>query len=127
MFELSFQSVSNLSSFEINMQSISQELQFQLFSLNFLEKGHLHQFHEKSNFELGFFSKSSFFNFSGNGFEAFVTSGGTLVVAVAYKKEFLAVPLEDGPIDDELWHCIDICHSAAKRRKYSCLFKLTQI
>ena len=25
------------------------------------------------------------------------------------------VPLEDGPLDDELWHCIDVCHSAAKR------------
>ena len=69
----------------------------------------------------------SIYSAGGNGFEAFVTSGGTLVVAVAYKKEFLAVPLEDGPIDDELWHCIDICHSAAKRRKYSCLFSLRQI
>ena len=57
----------------------------------------------------------SFYTNSGNGFEAFVTSGGTLVVAAAHKKEFLAVPLEDGPLDDELWHCIDVCHSAAKR------------
>ena len=44
-----------------------------------------------------------------------MTSGGTLVIAVAHKKEFLAVPLENGPLDDELWHCLDICHSAAKR------------
>lgn len=57
----------------------------------------------------------SFYTTSGHGFEAFVTSGGTFVVAVAHKKEFLAVPLEDGPLDDELWHCIDVCHSAAKR------------
>ena len=57
----------------------------------------------------------SFYTSGGNGFEAFVTSGGTFVVAVAYKKEFLAVPLEDGPLDDELWHCIDVCHAAAKR------------
>ena len=57
----------------------------------------------------------SFYTSNGNGFEGFVTSGGTFVVAVAYKKEFLAVPLEDGPLDDELWHCIDVCHSAAKR------------
>ena len=28
---------------------------------------------------------------------------------------FKTVPLEDGPLDDELWHCIDVCHSAAKR------------
>ena len=58
---------------------------------------------------------SSFYTSNGNGFEAFVTSGGTLVIAVAHKKEFLAVPLENGPLDDELWHCLDICHSAAKR------------
>ncbi len=57
----------------------------------------------------------SFYSTSGQGFEAFVTSGGTFVVAVAYKKEFLAVPLEDGPLDDELWHCVDVCHTAAKR------------
>ena len=57
----------------------------------------------------------SFYSSNGCGFEAFVTSGGTFVVAVAHKKEFLAVPLEDGPLDDELWHCIDVCHSAAKR------------
>lgn len=58
----------------------------------------------------------SFYTSGGNGFEAFVTSSGMFVVAVAHKKEFLAVPLEDDvPIDDEQWHCIDVCHAAAKR------------
>ena len=32
----------------------------------------------------------SFYSSSGCGFEAFVTSGGTFVVAAAHKKEFLA-------------------------------------
>ena len=57
----------------------------------------------------------SFYTANGNGFEAFFTSSGVLVVAVASKKEFLAVPLEDHPLDDERWHCLQICHSAGKR------------
>ena len=42
---------------------------------------------------------------------AFVTTDGVLVVAVAFKKEYLAVPLEDFPLNDEKWHSIEIVHS----------------
>lgn len=57
----------------------------------------------------------SFYTANGNGFEAFFTSAGVLVVAVASKKEFLAVPLDDHPLNDERWHCIEISHSSGKR------------
>jgi len=36
----------------------------------------------------------SIYSAAGNGFEAFVTDDGTLTVATASKKEFLAVPLQ---------------------------------
>ena len=40
-----------------------------------------------------------------------MTTDGVLVVAVAFKKEYLAVPLEDFPLNDEKWHSIEIVHS----------------
>ena len=57
----------------------------------------------------------SFYTASGNGFEAFITAKGVLIVAVANKKEFLAVPLDDFPLRDEKWHSLQIVHSTAKR------------
>lgn len=59
----------------------------------------------------------SFYTASGNGFEAFFTTEGTLVVAVANKKEYLAVPLTEHPVmlNDGRWHCVEICHAAGKR------------
>jgi hypothetical protein len=57
----------------------------------------------------------SLYTSSGNGFEAFVTSRGVLVAAVACKKEFLAVPLNDHPINDERWHSVSISYAAARR------------
>lgn len=56
----------------------------------------------------------SFYTTNGNGFEAFFSSEGILVAAVAHKKEFLAVPLEGFPLNDERWHCIEICHAHGK-------------
>ena len=66
-------------------------------------------------FELCCTTLNSFYTANGNGFEAFFTSGGVLVVAVASKKEFLAVPLDDHPLNDERWHCLEISHSSGKR------------
>ncbi len=57
----------------------------------------------------------SFYTSGGNGFEAFITADGVLVAAVAHKKEFLAVPLVDHPLNDERWHCVGISHAAGKR------------
>ena len=57
----------------------------------------------------------SIYSAGGNGFEAFVTMDGVLVTAVAFKKEYLAVPLEEFPLNDEKWHSVDIVHSSAKR------------
>ncbi len=34
---------------------------------------------------------------------------------MAHKKEFLAVPLTDHPLDDERWHCVGISHAVGKR------------
>eukprot|EP00095_Tigriopus_kingsejongensis_P009861 snap_masked-scaffold853_size88743-processed-gene-0.4 protein:Tk09861 transcript:snap_masked-scaffold853_size88743-processed-gene-0.4-mRNA-1 annotation:"neurobeachin-like protein 1 isoform x3" len=56
----------------------------------------------------------SFYTTAGNGFEAFFTSEGVLVAAVAHKKEFLAVPLQDFALNDERWHCVQICHAHGK-------------
>eukprot|EP00090_Calanus_glacialis_P023550 TRINITY_DN363_c0_g1_i1.p1 TRINITY_DN363_c0_g1~~TRINITY_DN363_c0_g1_i1.p1 ORF type:complete len:2732 (-),score=430.45 TRINITY_DN363_c0_g1_i1:184-7587(-) len=56
-----------------------------------------------------------FYTNSGTGLEAFFIPNGTLVVATAYKKEFLATKLEDCPILDEQWHSITICQAAGKR------------
>nr|XP_037273796.1 LOW QUALITY PROTEIN: neurobeachin-like protein 1 [Rhipicephalus microplus] len=47
--------------------------------------------------------------------ESFFTAQGKLVVAVATKKEYYAVPVEGVTLDDETWHSVDICHTAARR------------
>ena len=47
--------------------------------------------------------------------EAFITPKSILTIAVANKKEFLAVPLEDFPLRDEKWHSLQVIHSTAKR------------
>ena len=57
----------------------------------------------------------SFYTESGSGFEAFITPKSILTVAVANKKEFLAVPLEDFPLRDEKWHSLQVIHLTAKR------------
>jgi len=58
----------------------------------------------------------SLYTSGGNGFEAFISNEGLLVVAVAHKKEFLAVPLiGHHPLNDEHWHCVSISHAAARR------------
>ena len=57
----------------------------------------------------------SFYTTSGNGFEAFITPKCILTIAVANKKEFLAVPLDDFPLRDEKWHSLQVIHSPAKR------------
>ena len=57
----------------------------------------------------------SFYTTSGNGFEAFITQKCILTIAVANKKEFLAVPLDDFPLLDEKWHSLQVIHSTAKR------------
>ena len=54
----------------------------------------------------------SIYSSAGNGFEAFITVDGTLTVATASKKEFLAVPLlisEGTPsLSDGQWHCVQV-------------------
>ena len=54
----------------------------------------------------------SIYSSAGNGFEAFITEDGTLTVATASKKEFLAVPLlisEGAPsLSDGQWHCVQV-------------------
>lgn len=57
----------------------------------------------------------SMYTGNGNGLEAFFTSDGILVVSVANKKEFLAVPLNEYPLNDQRWHCVQISHTAGKR------------
>lgn len=49
---------------------------------------------------------------SGSAIEAFLTSQGEIVVAVASKKEHLAVVGDR--IDDEAWHCLDVCYNPAR-------------
>ena len=63
----------------------------------------------------------SIYSSAGNGFEAFITEDGTLTIATASKKEFLAVPLNVNgngaamTLDDGHWHCIQVSHSTGKR------------
>lgn len=45
----------------------------------------------------------SFFTPGGTGFEAFISSAGTLVVAVCTKKEYVTVMLPDYCFCDSLW------------------------
>ena len=57
----------------------------------------------------------TFYTASGSGLEAFCQVDGTLVVAVAYKKEFLAVKVEGGGLADGQWHSVTVSQAAAKR------------
>ena len=57
----------------------------------------------------------SFYTNSGVGLEAFFVPDGSLVVATAYKKDFLATKVEDVPINDEEWHSVTICQAGGKR------------
>ncbi|XP_037563359.1 neurobeachin-like protein 1 isoform X2 [Dermacentor silvarum] len=47
--------------------------------------------------------------------ESFFTAQGKLVVAVATKKDYYAVPVEGITLDDETWHSVDVCHTPARR------------
>ncbi|XP_076871278.1 neurobeachin-like protein 1 isoform X2 [Brachyhypopomus gauderio] len=57
----------------------------------------------------------SFFTPGGTGFEAFISSGGALVVAVCSKKEYVTVTLPDYSFCDSLWHYIGVVHVPGKR------------
>uniref|UniRef100_A0A671YZK5 Neurobeachin-like protein 2 n=1 Tax=Sparus aurata TaxID=8175 RepID=A0A671YZK5_SPAAU len=57
----------------------------------------------------------SFFTPGGTGFEAFISSAGTLVVAVCTKKEYVTVMLPDYCFCDSLWHSIGVVHVPGKR------------
>uniref|UniRef100_A0A8C5N2A9 Neurobeachin like 1 n=1 Tax=Leptobrachium leishanense TaxID=445787 RepID=A0A8C5N2A9_9ANUR len=57
----------------------------------------------------------SFFTDNGTGFEAFITSSGSLVVAICTKKEYATVTLSDHCFCDSLWHSIAIVHVPGKR------------
>ena len=57
----------------------------------------------------------AFYTASGTGLEAFCQADGCLVVAAAFKKEFLATKVEDTGLSDGQWHSITVCQSAAKR------------
>ncbi|XP_067686159.1 neurobeachin-like protein 1 [Haliotis asinina] len=51
----------------------------------------------------------------GNGFEAFFTPDGLLVVAVYNKKEYSSVLVPECPLRDGQWHCVDIVHTSSRR------------
>ena len=52
---------------------------------------------------------------SGEGFEAFFTTSGVLVVATIIKKKYSSVATgDDDAINDCLWHCVSVSHSCAK-------------
>jgi len=51
---------------------------------------------------------------SGNGIEMFFLPNGQLAVAIITKKEFLVATVPDHRIQDGFWHCVDICHMAAR-------------
>ncbi|MEQ2183621.1 hypothetical protein GOODEAATRI_000020, partial [Goodea atripinnis] len=57
----------------------------------------------------------SFFTPGGTGFEAFISSGGVMVVAVCTKKEYVTVMLPDYCFCDSLWHSIGVVHVPGKR------------
>ena len=57
----------------------------------------------------------SLYTNSGHGLEAFFTLDGSLVVATACKKDFLATRVEDFPVSDDHWHSLTICQAAGKR------------
>jgi hypothetical protein len=50
----------------------------------------------------------------GTGLEAFFRPDGTLIVGINTKKEFLSASLMDFLFLDGQWHCLDICHVAAR-------------
>eukprot|EP00794_Sanderia_malayensis_P017323 gene17323-19056_t len=52
-----------------------------------------------------------FLNSHGEGFEAFFTENGILVVAVCTKKEYLSTSIVDLPFDDQEWHSVAIVHT----------------
>ena len=51
---------------------------------------------------------------SSNGIEMFILPNGQLAVAIISKKEFLVATVPDHRIQDGFWHCVDICHMAAR-------------
>ncbi|PNF23323.1 hypothetical protein B7P43_G17104 [Cryptotermes secundus] len=51
----------------------------------------------------------------GTGLEAFFRPDGALVVGISTKKEFLSASVTDFPLIEGQWHCVDICHMAARR------------
>ncbi|TSK42112.1 Neurobeachin-like protein 1 [Bagarius yarrelli] len=57
----------------------------------------------------------SFFTPGGTGFEAFISSSGSLVVAVCTKKEYITVMLPDYCFCDSLWHYVGVVHIPGKR------------
>ena len=52
----------------------------------------------------------------GEGFEAFVTTSGALVVAVVIKKKVHSISVGGGAhlLGDGQWHCLDVCHACAR-------------
>lgn len=50
----------------------------------------------------------------GTGLEAFFRPDGALVVGISTKKEFLSASVTDFPLLDGQWHCVDVCHMAAR-------------
>ncbi|XP_069696226.1 neurobeachin-like protein 1 isoform X2 [Periplaneta americana] len=52
---------------------------------------------------------------AGTGLEAFFRPDGALVIGINTKKEFLSASVTDFPLLDGQWHCLDICHVAARR------------
>eukprot|EP00111_Clytia_hemisphaerica_P022278 TCONS_00065481-protein len=53
----------------------------------------------------------SFLNARGEGFEAFFTSDGFLVIVVHTKKEFLTTTVTSAPFVDQEWHSLTIVHT----------------
>ncbi|XP_063234189.1 neurobeachin-like protein 1 isoform X2 [Bacillus rossius redtenbacheri] len=51
----------------------------------------------------------------GTGLQAFLKADGTLVVGMNTRKEFLAASVPDYPLLDGQWHCVSVCHIAARR------------
>ncbi|XP_071441260.1 neurobeachin-like protein 1 [Hetaerina americana] len=57
----------------------------------------------------------SFHTSGGSGFEIFFAGNGDLTVAVSSNKYYSAATVSDIPLTDGQWHCIYICHMAARR------------
>ena len=54
------------------------------------------------------FFVDSFLSSTGEGFEAFFTEKGYIVIAVCTKKEYFATCVTDLPFDDQEWVCRQI-------------------